>query len=648
MSRKRESIYKIFLIFFPIIFLIIIEVGFRLFGVFSPEALFKEVSKGGQKFYQINPYVAKRYFDPNKIILPTLYPEIFQKNKSSNTFRIFCLGGSTTAGFPFDCQVPFPQQLKYLLSQTYPHHQFEVINLGLTAINSFSVLDILADFLDKEPDLIIIYMGHNEFYGAYGNASTISMGQNGYIIRFYLKLQRFHITQFLKRIIYLIKPSRSSLKKNETLMEKIVGERNIYYKSDRYLSTLRNFEDNLNLILDKCLKKEIPVILSNLVSNVKDLPPFDSNEQVQTNRESFENFLKKGDNYLLSKQYHKALEIYNKVFGFDSSSAKIWYRLGHSYLGLKNSDQASIFLYGAKDRDAIRFRATEEFNKLIQNIANRRSVPVVNINELFQQNSPQRIPGNNLFCDHLHPDPQGYYLMALEFYRQIINERLLKETPSNFIPQKTPYFVTELDWNIGLIKAYRLVHRWPFSEKKIDYTKYPPHGNHESAQEAYNYIFKHQNWAEAHYKMGEYYLQNNEFNKARNEYLAVSMYQPDNPNPYMYIAQIYKKQKNWKQSENFYKKALEFKKYDGMINYQLALVQREQNKITEAINNMQIAVNYSKLSDEQRLNAKYYLAVLYVELQQKSRAVEILEDLIKDNSQFKPAHQFLKQLQNSK
>jgi cytochrome c-type biogenesis protein CcmH/NrfG len=63
---------------------------------------------------------------------------------------------------------------------------------------------------------------------------------------------------------------------------------------------------------------------------------------------------------------------------------------------------------------------------------------------------------------------------------------------------------------------------------------------------------------------------------------------------------------------------------------------------------MQIAVNYSRLSDEQRLNAKYYLAVLYVELQQKAKAVEILEDLIKDSPRFKPAHHFLKQLQNNK
>ena len=617
-------------------------------GVFSPEPLFKEISKSEQKFYQVNPYVAKRYFDPNKTVLPTLYPETFQKNKSPGTFRIFCLGGSTTAGFPFDYQVPFPQQLKYLLSETYPDHQFEVINLGLTAINSFSVLDILEDIIDKEPDLIIIYMGHNEFYGAYGSASTISIGQNGYIIRFYLKLQRLRITQFLKRIIYLIKPSNSSLKKNETLMEKIVGEKNVYYKSDRYLSTLRNFDHNLNLILSNCLKKDIPVILSNLVSNVKDLPPFDSNEEVGINKESHDTLLKKGDNYLLSKQYQKALEIYSKVFGFDSSSAKIWYRLGHSYLGLKDSLQGLNFLYGAKDRDAIRFRATEEFNKLIQYTAIRRSIPIVNIKELFQQNSPQRIPGNNLFCDHLHPDPRGYYLMALGYYREIIDQKLLTTTPSNFSPEETPYFVTELDWNIGLIKTYRLVHRWPFSEKKIDYKKYPAYGDLESAQEAYNYIFNHQNWKRAHYKMGEYYQQLKEFKKARDEYFAVSMYLPDNPDPYVQIAQTYQKEKNWKQCEKFYKKALQFKNYGGVINYQLALAQREQNNITQAINNLQIALNHSKLPVEQRISAKYHLATLYVEVQKKSTGVEILEELIRDYPQFKPAHQFLRKLQSSR
>ncbi|MCI0618577.1 hypothetical protein L0244_36835, partial [bacterium] len=82
------------------------------------------------------------------VILTALLPIVFLFClRVSSTFRIFCLGGSTTAEFPFDCQVPFPTQLRYLLSQTHPQYQIEVINVGISAVNSFTVVDLLPDIL---------------------------------------------------------------------------------------------------------------------------------------------------------------------------------------------------------------------------------------------------------------------------------------------------------------------------------------------------------------------------------------------------------------------------------------------------------------------------------------------------------------------
>ncbi len=46
--------------------------------------------------------------------------------------------------------------------------------MGISAINSITLRDIIDDVLEENPDLIIIYTGHNEYYGALGPASNIS------------------------------------------------------------------------------------------------------------------------------------------------------------------------------------------------------------------------------------------------------------------------------------------------------------------------------------------------------------------------------------------------------------------------------------------------------------------------------------------
>ncbi|MGH7454063.1 MAG: SGNH/GDSL hydrolase family protein, partial [bacterium] len=216
--QNKKLVFVILTALSPIVFFVLLEGLLRLSGLFRQEPFIVATSQHGKEYYQLNQWVAKRYFDPQKVTVPGLQPEKFVKNKDAKAFRIFCLGGSTTAGFPFDCQVPFPAQLRYLLSQAYPQYQIEVINVGISAVNSFTVVDLLPDLLAHAPDLIIIYMGHNEFYGAYGSASTISLGQHDGFIRFYLKLQKLHFVQMLKRFIALFSSSKNTPSPHRDLM----------------------------------------------------------------------------------------------------------------------------------------------------------------------------------------------------------------------------------------------------------------------------------------------------------------------------------------------------------------------------------------------------------------------------------------------
>src|SRR5207247_10052298 len=55
----------------------------------------------------------------------------------------------------------------------FAEREFEVVNLVASAINSNVILDLSYDVVDYDPDLVLVYMGHNEFYGPDGVGASL-------------------------------------------------------------------------------------------------------------------------------------------------------------------------------------------------------------------------------------------------------------------------------------------------------------------------------------------------------------------------------------------------------------------------------------------------------------------------------------------
>ena len=59
--------------------------------------------------------------------------------------------------------------LEAWLQELLPERKVEVVNLGVAAVASFPVRKLAEQALDQlQPDLLLLYGGHNEFYGALG------------------------------------------------------------------------------------------------------------------------------------------------------------------------------------------------------------------------------------------------------------------------------------------------------------------------------------------------------------------------------------------------------------------------------------------------------------------------------------------------
>lgn len=236
LSKSRKFIFSVLLLAIPLVFFGSIEGGLRLFNYGGNTDLFVLDSASQSTQYILNKNFTNRYFFKKGVKTPTPITQRFSAEKDSSVYRIFCLGASTTQGFPYQPNAAFPAQLNNILSTFHPKRKIEVINCGITAITSYSVLDMSREILNEyNPDLLVIYMGHNEFYGVFGQASNLAIGNSYTFIntfltlqdsRFFLLLRNGYISLFGEDI------NDISVADNTTMMERFAGKAEISAESE--------------------------------------------------------------------------------------------------------------------------------------------------------------------------------------------------------------------------------------------------------------------------------------------------------------------------------------------------------------------------------------------------------------------------------
>ncbi len=85
----------------------------------------------------------------------------FPVAKGEDVFRIVCVGASTTEEGPTN-DLTYPAILEATLNRRFETDRFEVINCGISGMNSLKHRMRSADYLALDPDLIVVYNGVND------------------------------------------------------------------------------------------------------------------------------------------------------------------------------------------------------------------------------------------------------------------------------------------------------------------------------------------------------------------------------------------------------------------------------------------------------------------------------------------------------
>ncbi len=520
-TGKRLYLFYTLALSIPLLFFVLFELGLRAFNYGDDQQLFIAAPEKGhnEPHLMTNPLVAQRYF-PRQGYIPGPPTELFRLNKPDNGYRIFVMGESTTASWPYPENVLFSRLLAQRLADVFPDRQIEVVNTGIAAVNSFTLIDFMDEILAQQPDAILIYAGHNEFYGALGAASSNSVGQSRWLITTYLKLLQLKTVQLVRNGLNALIHQLGAPSGNQfsTLMGRMVGERSIPYNSPTYQIAKANYEANLRQIMAKAKAAGVPVVISELVSNLRDQRPFVSVDD--------------GEHLPADIAYAWAQQLeQQQMYGMANESYR-W----------------------AKDLDGLRFRAPEEFNAIIHKVAGEFNAPVVAMRRYFEKASTNNIVGAELMLEHLHPNVEGYLLMSEAFFDTLHENRFISDKwdDKNMLPTalyRRAWPITDFDRALGEIRIINLTDHWP----------YPPKGpgertianfkaNSQAEAVAYRSFKNEISYFDGHIQMARHYESLGEPALAMREYLALVSAAPYNIEFYLPAIQALLSQRQFDQA----------------------------------------------------------------------------------------------------
>ena len=374
---ERRRLFFAATLLLPVAVLLAAELLLRGIGFGGRGPLFVEAPEHPGRLVA-SPEVMRRYLPSGSRPAAVIEPILFHADKPENGYRIVVQGGSTAVGFPYGRWGGLAGMLGDRLEAAFPELEVEVITTALAAVNSYTLLDLAEEIIEVEPDAVLVYAGHNEYLGILGPGSALDASASQLQASLQLRLNRVALYQAMHRLLSAVvtpAPDRN------TLFARAAEGAHIPLASEAFRAGVRQFETNLAALLEKYRRAGIPVYIGTLVSNEKDQSPFAS--------------------------------------AAGSDSAVAWFERGRRELAAGQVERARAAFREAKDRDELRFRAPEVFDERIRALALRHGARLVDVRAHFVAASPDGILGSELMLEHVHPNAEGYFLLADAFYEAL-------------------------------------------------------------------------------------------------------------------------------------------------------------------------------------------------------------------------------------
>jgi tetratricopeptide (TPR) repeat protein len=399
----------------PVLLLGLTEGALRLFNVGYSTSLMEPCTIHGRPSACYNLFFAAPFFPPGMIKTPQFFS--IDPVKPSHTYRIFVLGESAAMGDP-DSAYGFSRYLEVMLRERFPATKFEVVNTGMVAINSHVSLAMARELAKYQPDLFIVYAGSNEVVGPYGPGTVLTTSSMSLpVIRASIFVRSSRLGQFL---------ASSNQPRVEWRGMEMFLDKQVRADSPRMQPAYNNFASNLRDIVAVAHASGARVLLTTIVSNLRDSAPFGSLHRAGLAADelnAWSGFVRQGAEFENTGSYPQALEQYNKAAQIDDQYAELQFRIARCLWNIGDYSHSKEHYIRARDLDTLRFRADSRINEIIASVAKSSSPDTLflDADSLFAAESHNGVIGGELLYDHVHFTPPGNYLLAHAVFEQIAN-----------------------------------------------------------------------------------------------------------------------------------------------------------------------------------------------------------------------------------
>jgi lysophospholipase L1-like esterase len=346
----------------------------------------------------------------------------FEATKQADTFRIFVIGDSSAAGVPYGSNYAFSTWVARRLEAMLPQQRFEVVNAALPGYASRRGLMVAQEIAGYEPDLLIVYIGHNEFAER----------------RFYAHILHMHPLLFRLREIAastrLWRLAASALAPDDeksqvpkldaeqlndskqmfaVLNDRASGKGYATARERAYEELLYRF--NLKEIIATMRGVGAKVLLVTLSQNFASWAPGASVHRdglSEAQLEEWTRAVEEGKEQARAGDCEAALDSFVRARALDSEFADLHFRIAQCEEALGRLASARENYRLASDLDRVPHGAPTRFNEIIRSVAADEQVLLADADAALVEMAPDGLVGDNLFADWVHPNVAAHQRMG--------------------------------------------------------------------------------------------------------------------------------------------------------------------------------------------------------------------------------------------
>jgi tetratricopeptide (TPR) repeat protein len=350
--------------------------------------------------------------------------ERFAVPKPPGRFRVFCLGGSTTVGYPYSPQQAWPRVLERSLRELFPERDIEVINVAGQSYGSGRVLSLLRGIVKYQPNLVVAALGDTEFTEDSFRVAVAAQPKD------VAWLHGLYLSRMLKQLlpqpaVEIPVVAVEDVDPADFLFAPMPDNTRFYEVTPQgRQKIMKQFGDNLDAMVEVVAAAKIPLLLCTLPSNITSWEPTKDNN-VPADKARYLRWQRLWDEaqrFAQTGDYPRALDRFATARLLWSDNADFSFDYGQTLLGAGQAAEALQWLSRARDLDPMPYRATSAALETVRRASSAEGVLLADLASEFIAMQQGGVLEEMLILDHAHPTPLGQLEIARIVTRVIATE----------------------------------------------------------------------------------------------------------------------------------------------------------------------------------------------------------------------------------